>query len=103
MSVRANFADIYLQGMPDRSMRSGTELARKILLTDRSTAGEQGKLVFVVSTKPSLAQFISLLKMGKESSFDRLNYRSMQVFHLRFLSRKNVEKKIILTSKNFEE
>ena len=89
MSVRANFADIYLQGMRDRSMRSGTELAREIQLTDWSTAGEQGKLVFVISTKPSL-------------SFDRLNYRSIQVFHLRFLSREKVQKKFILTSKNFE-
>ena len=32
--------------MRDRSMRSGTELAREIQLTDWSTAGEQGKLVF---------------------------------------------------------
>ena len=39
MSVRWNFADIYLQGMRDRSMRSGTELAREIQLTDWSTAG----------------------------------------------------------------
>ena len=31
--------DIYLQGMRDRSMRSGTELAREIQLTDWSTAG----------------------------------------------------------------
>ena len=30
----ANFADIYLRGMRDRSMRSGTELAREIQLTD---------------------------------------------------------------------
>ena len=37
--VRANFVDIYLQGRRDRSMRSGTELAREILLTDWSTAG----------------------------------------------------------------
>ena len=103
MSVRANFADIYLQGMRDRSMRSGTELAREIPLTDWSTAGEQGKLVFVVSTKPSQAQFISIFITGKKSSFDRLNYRSIQVFHSRFLSRKNVEKKFVLTSKNFEE
>ena len=103
MSVRANFADIYLQGMRDRSMRSGTELAREIQLTDWSTAGEQFKLVFVVSTKPSLAQFISIFITGKKSSFDRLNYRSIQVFHLRFLSRKIVEKKFVLTSKNFEE
>ena len=38
MSVRANFADIYLRRMRDRSMRSGTELAREIQLTDWSTA-----------------------------------------------------------------
>ena len=29
MSVWANFADIYLRGMRDRSMRSATELARE--------------------------------------------------------------------------
>ena len=39
MSVRENVADIYLRGMRDRSMRSGTELAREIQLTDWSTAG----------------------------------------------------------------
>ena len=50
MSVRANFADIYLQGMRDRSMGSGTELAREIQLTDKPTGRGQGKLVFVVST-----------------------------------------------------
>ena len=39
MSVRVNFTDIYLQGKRGRSMRSGTELAREIQLTDWSTAG----------------------------------------------------------------
>ena len=39
MFVRANFVDIYLQGMRDRSMCSGTELAREIKLTDWSMAG----------------------------------------------------------------
>ena len=39
MFVRANFVDIYSQGMRDRSMRSGTELAREIKLTDWSMAG----------------------------------------------------------------
>ena len=34
MFVQANFVDIYLQGMCDRSMQSGTELARKIKLTE---------------------------------------------------------------------
>ena len=33
---------IYLRGMRDRSMRSGTELAREIKPTDWSTAAEQG-------------------------------------------------------------
>ena len=65
MSVRANFADIYLRGMRDRSMRSGTELAREIQPTNWSTAAEQGKLVFLVSITPSLAQFISLFTTGK--------------------------------------
>ena len=39
MFVRANFEDIYLQRMRDRSMRSGTDLAREIKLTDWSMAG----------------------------------------------------------------
>ena len=50
--------------MRDRSMGSGTELAREIQLTDKPTERGQGKLVFVVSTKPSLAQFISLFTTG---------------------------------------
>ena len=65
MSVRANFADIYLPGMRDRSMRSGTELAREIQPTDWSTAAEEGKLVVLVSITPSLVQFISLFTTGK--------------------------------------
>ena len=39
MFVRANSVDIYLQGIRDRSMRSGTELAREIKLTDWSMPG----------------------------------------------------------------
>ena len=40
MSVRANCADISLRGMRDSwRMRSGTELAQEIQLTDWSTAG----------------------------------------------------------------
>ena len=39
MSVPANFADIYLREMCDRSMRSETELAWEIQLTDWSKAG----------------------------------------------------------------
>ena len=101
MCVQANFADIYLWGMRDRSMRSGTELLQEIKLTDWSTAGEQGKLVFVVSTTPSLAQFISLFTMGKKSSFDRLNYRSIQVFHFKISVNKKRRKEIPTDKQNF--
>ena len=38
MFVRANFVDIYLQGMRDRSMQRETELAREIKLTNWSMA-----------------------------------------------------------------
>ena len=39
MFVEENSTSIYLQGMRDRSMRSGTKFAREIQLTDWSTAG----------------------------------------------------------------
>ena len=39
MFVEENSASIYLQGMRDRSMRSGTKFAREIQLNDWSTAG----------------------------------------------------------------
>ena len=95
------FVDIYLRGMRGRSMRSGTEMAREIQLTDWSTAGEQGKLVFVVSTKSSLAQFIPLFTMGKKSSFDRPNYTSIQVFHFKISVKKKHRKEIRLDKQKF--
>ena len=58
-------------------------MAWEIQLTDWSTAGEQCKLFLLVSTKPSLVQFISLFTTGKNSSFDRPNYRSIQVLHFK--------------------
>ena len=39
MFVGENFASIYLQGMRDRSVRSGTKFAQEIQLTDWSTGG----------------------------------------------------------------
>ena len=75
-------------------MRDGTELARQIQLPDWSTAGEQGNLVFVVSTKPSVAQFILLFTTGKKSSFDRRNNRSIQVFHFKISVKKKQRKEI---------
>ena len=102
MSVRANFVDIYFRGMHDRSMRSGTKLAREIQLTDWSTAEEQGKMIFVVSTKPSLAQFMSLFTTGKTSPFDRPNFRSIQVFHFKIsVTKKTENKKLVLINKYF--
>ena len=101
MCVQANFAGIYLWGMRDRSMRSGTELAREVQQTDWSTTGEQGKLVFVVSTTPSLALFISIFTTGKISSFDRLNYISIQVFHFEISVKKKCRKEIPIEKQIF--
>ena len=97
----ANFAETYLRGMRDRSMRSGTELAREIQLTDWSRAEEQGKLVFVVSTTPSLAQFISLFTTGKKSSLDRPKYTSIQVFHFKISVEKKRRKEIRFDKQKF--
>ena len=101
MSVRANFADIYLLGMRDRSVRRLTKLAREIQLTDWSTAGKQGKLVLVVSTTPSLAQCISFFTTGKNRLWIVQVTHQFKFFSLRFLSRKKVKKKFVLTNKNF--
>ena len=101
MSVWANFADIYLRGMRDRSMRSGKELAREIRVTDWSTAGEQDKLVFVVWTTPSLSQFTSLFTTGKNRLEIVQVTHQFKFFTLRFLSRKKVKKKLVLTEKIF--
>ena len=67
MSVWVNFVDNYIRGMRDRRMQGGKELSGEIQLTYWPTAGEQGKLVFVVSPKLSLVQFISLFTAGKEN------------------------------------
>ena len=97
MSVRANFVDIYLKGMRDRRIRGGTELAREIQPTDWSTAGEQGK----ISTKPSLAQFISLFTTGKNRLLIVQITDQFKFFTIRFLSRQIVENKFVLTNKIF--
>ena len=75
-------------------MQSGMELGWEIQLTDWSTAGEEGKLVFVVLTKPSLAQFISLFTMGEKLSFDRPTNTSIQVFHFKISVKKKSRKEI---------
>ena len=50
MSVGENFANIFIYGgMRDRSMRSGTKLAREIQLTDWSTAGNLSNGRYLVS------------------------------------------------------
>ena len=54
----------------------------------------------MVSTKPALAQFISLFTTEKKSSFDRQNYTSIQVFLFKISEKKeNVVKKFVLKEK----
>ena len=48
MFVEENSASIYLQGMPDRSMRSGTKFVQEIQKTDWSTAGKLSNRSFGV-------------------------------------------------------
>jgi len=55
----------------------------------------------VVSTTPSLAQFISLFTTGKKSSLDRLNYRSIQVFHFEISVKKKRRKEIPFDQQKF--
>ena len=60
MFVRANLVDIYLQGMRDRSKRSGTELAREIKLTDWSMAGNQSNRSFGVQIPRDICTICTL-------------------------------------------
>ena len=94
MSVRANFADIDSRGMRDRSMRSGTELAREIQPTDWSTAGEQGKLVFFGFDHAITGAIFFTFHNGKKPSLDRPSYTSIQVFHFKICVKKKGKKEI---------
>ena len=87
--------------MRDRSMRSRTELAREIQLTDWSTAGEQGKLVFVLSTMLIIGAIYFAFHNGKKSSLDRPNYTSIQVFHFKIPVKKKRRKEILFDKLNF--
>ena len=101
MSLWANFADIYLQGMPDRRMRSGTELAWEIQLTDWSTAGEQGKLVFCGFDQAITGAIYFTFHAGKKSFFDRPNHTSIQVFHFKISVKTKRRKEICFDKQNF--
>ena len=93
-------AQIFIYGECVTEVPSGTKLAQEIQLNNWSTTGEQGKLVLVVSTKPSLAQFISLFTTGKNHlSLVQITLQ-FKFFTLRFLLRKHV-KKFVFTNKIF--
>ena len=97
MSERENFADIHLRGMHDTSMRSGTKLARKIQVNSKRT----WHTGFCRFDRAIIGAIYFTFHHGKKSSLDRPKYTSIQVFTLRFLSRKNVKKKFVLTNKIF--
>ena len=63
LQARANFVDIYLREMRDRSMRSGTELAREIQLTDwsivESTSYQQNPVNLLKITEKCLKSSIN--------------------------------------------
>ena len=83
---------IYLRGMRERGMRSGTELAREIQPNDWSTAREQDKFRSSHHRR-NLFHFSQREKIV--FTWSKLHINTS------FLSRKNVEKKFILTTKIF--
>ena len=97
MSVGANFAGIYLQGMRDRSMRSGTELAREIGQQQENNANwflwfrlsHHWRNLFLFSQREKIV--FSIVQITDQ----------FKSFTLRFLSRQNVENKIVLTNNFF--
>ena len=86
--------------MRDRSMRSATELAREIQLTDWSTAGEQRKLVFCCFEHPITGTTYFTFTTGKNSRSSKLHINSSFLLY-DFCQEKNVEKKFVLTNKFF--
>ena len=91
------FRGYLFTGMRDRSMRSGTELAREIQLTDWSTAGEEGKF----RPRHHWRNLFHFSQREKKSSFDRLNCRSIQVFHFKISVKKKRRKEIPIDKHNF--
>ena len=98
--MRANFADIYLRVMRVRRMRSGTELAREIQLTYWSTRGDQGKVVFVISANHHGGIYFPFHNGKNRLSIVPITHQ-LKIFTLRFLSRKNLGKELVLTNKSF--
>ena len=90
MFMRANFADIYLRGMRDRSMRSGTELARKIQPTDWSTR----QTGFCSFDHAITGAIYFTFHNGKKSSLDRPSYTSIQVLQFKIYVKKKGKKEI---------
>ena len=69
-------------------------IAREIQLTDWSTAGEQGKLVFFCFDHAITGAIYFTFHNGKKSSLDRPNYTSIQVFHFKISVKKKRRKEI---------
>ena len=60
--------DMYLQGMRERSMRSRTELAREIKLTDWSVAGNlSNRSSGVQIPRVIIQQIVTLSKYGHDT------------------------------------
>ena len=73
MFVGANFVDIYLQIMRDRSMQSGTKLAREMKLTDWSMAGNLSNRVLWSTNQLTmyrdLTRIVAALKKHRQQCY----------------------------------
>ena len=84
MFVEENSASIYLQGMRDRSMRSGTKFAREIQLTDWSTAGNLSNQSSGVQILPDICTRFRRFRRSRRCSWiiNNRNTRTVTVVAL---------------------
>ena len=97
MSVAANFADIYLQGIRDRSIqnRIGAENPDNWLVNSSRTT-QTGLCGFDQAITGAI---YFTFHDWKKSSFDRRNHTSLEVFH--FIQDQTLKHKFVLTNKIF--
>ena len=101
MYVRANYADVYLREMGDRTVQRGTEIAGEGNLANWFVNSRRTRQTPFCGFDQAITGAIYFtFRNGKKSSFDSPNYTSVQVIHFKISLRRNVEKKFGFTNKN---
>ena len=99
MSVRANFVVIYLQGMPDRGMQSGTGMGNPANWLVNSWRTKQTG--FCGFDQAITGAIYFTFQDGKKLSFHRPNHTSIQVFHFKISVKTKRTKQICFDKTKF--